>query len=162
MSDRGRDGRDGRHGRDGQDGLDGLTAYQIAVAKGYVGDESAWLEALRGPPGIDGKDGESVAPDVVEALVAKQVAEIPRPLDGAKGEKGDTGEQGIPGLDGKDGKDAKPAPRVSWRADFDRDEQTKQTLQITVTPHEGSGLGSWLILPVRNEGVLEYADLIPV
>jgi len=32
-------------------GADGLSAYQVAVADGFVGDVSAWLASLVGPPG---------------------------------------------------------------------------------------------------------------
>jgi hypothetical protein len=51
-------------GADGADGADGLSAYQIAVAEGFVGDETAWLASLvgpAGPPGADGADGDDGA-----------------------------------------------------------------------------------------------------
>jgi hypothetical protein len=32
------------------DGADGLSAYQVAVANGFVGNEAAWLAALVGSP----------------------------------------------------------------------------------------------------------------
>ena len=30
-------------GQDGADGVDGLSAYEVAVAAGFVGDTNAWL-----------------------------------------------------------------------------------------------------------------------
>jgi hypothetical protein len=54
------DGVDGADGAPGADGDDGLSAYEIAVAEGFVGDETAWLASLvgpAGPPGADGVDG---------------------------------------------------------------------------------------------------------
>lgn len=35
----------------------GKSAYAIAVAHGYTGTESEWLESLRGPKGVQGDDG---------------------------------------------------------------------------------------------------------
>ena len=60
----------------GADGADGSSAYEIAVADGFVGDETAWLASLVGPQGdagpqgiqgdpgadgVDGADGAGVA-----------------------------------------------------------------------------------------------------
>ena len=50
----------------------GKSAYAIAVAHGYTGTESEWLESLRGPKGVQGPEG-------------------PR---GPRGEKGPQGEAG--------------------------------------------------------------------
>lgn len=36
-------------------GVDGKSAYEIALANGFVGTESAWLASLKG---ADGKDAE--------------------------------------------------------------------------------------------------------
>ncbi|MGN1224875.1 MAG: hypothetical protein ACI4TG_07205, partial [Ruminococcus sp.] len=77
----GQDGIDGKNGADGQDGvngIDGKSAYEIAVANGFIGTESEWLESLKGSDGRDGADG----------LPGK---------DGIDGE---------PGADGTDGKSA--------------------------------------------------------
>lgn len=38
-------------------GSNGLSAYQIAVNNGFVGNEAAWLESLKGEKGDDGEDG---------------------------------------------------------------------------------------------------------
>ena len=43
---------------DGADGVDGKSAYDIAVAHGFVGTEAEWLESLKGEPGKDGAPGE--------------------------------------------------------------------------------------------------------
>ncbi len=74
----GKDGIDGQNGADGQDGvngIDGKSAYEIAVANGFIGTESEWLESLQGKDGANGRDG----------------------VDGAVGPQG---EQGPPGKDG--------------------------------------------------------------
>jgi len=41
----------------GPPGDDGLSAYEVAVANGFVGSEAAWLASLVGPAGVDGADG---------------------------------------------------------------------------------------------------------
>lgn len=48
-------------GADGQDGAAGSSAYQIAVANGFVGDEASWLASLVGQDGTDGQDGAGFA-----------------------------------------------------------------------------------------------------
>ena len=58
----GADGADGIDGAPGADGSDGLSAYQIALAAGFVGTESEWLSSLQGAPGADGADGADGAP----------------------------------------------------------------------------------------------------
>lgn len=37
-------------------GAAGLTAYEVAVATGYVGNQAAWVASLKGVPGTDGTD----------------------------------------------------------------------------------------------------------
>lgn len=65
----------GRHTWAQLEEAQGKSAYEIAKDKGFVGDEEAWLESLRGAQGIEGPQG-------------------PKGNDGAPGE---IGPQGIPG-----------------------------------------------------------------
>lgn len=53
----GNTGATGTNGLDGEDGLNGLSAYEIAVAEGFIGDEPAWLLSLQGPAGPQGEPG---------------------------------------------------------------------------------------------------------
>lgn len=69
----------------------GLSAYEVAVANGFVGTEAEWLESLHGRDGEDGKDGE----------------------DG-QSIKGDPGKAGKDGKDGRDGRDAPAPPLRRW------------------------------------------------
>ncbi len=64
--------------------IDGKSAYEIAVANGFIGTESEWLESLKGSDGRDGVDGK----------------------DGANGLPGKDGIDGEPGVNGTDGKSA--------------------------------------------------------
>lgn len=43
-------------------GPPGPSAYDVAVANGFVGTQAAWLASLQGPPGADGADGAGLAP----------------------------------------------------------------------------------------------------
>lgn len=80
LSGEGAPGPQGEPGVDGTDGADGQSAYQLAVALGFVGTEAQWLLSLKGEPGPSGTPG-------------------------SPGPKGDTGDQGPPGADGVDGVD---------------------------------------------------------
>lgn len=71
-------GDTGNDGQDGTDGADGLSAYQVAVANGFVGTEAQWLASLKGAKGDTGTQG----------------------IQGVKGDKGDKGEAGT-GLNNK-------------------------------------------------------------
>lgn len=45
-------------GLTGADGAPGASAYEVAVAEGFVGDEAAWLASLVGPTGPEGPPGD--------------------------------------------------------------------------------------------------------
>ena len=59
----------------------GKSAYAIAVAHGFKGDEQAWLDSLRGPKGDKGSAEET-------AQILKKDGEV---LKSVKGPKGDAG-----------------------------------------------------------------------
>jgi len=73
-------------------GTDGASAYQIAVANGFIGTEQQWLLSLVGPVGPVGPLG-------------------PEGPAGPAGPAGPTGVQGVQGLQGEQG-DAGPAGPV--------------------------------------------------
>jgi hypothetical protein len=56
----------GNDGKDGKDGDAGLSAYEVAVAGGFVGNQAAFVESLKGDkgdkgePGVDGANGSSI------------------------------------------------------------------------------------------------------
>lgn len=94
----------GIRGEKGEKGDDGRSAYQIAVANGFVGTEEEWLESLRGMQGIQGIPGEKGAQGVQGIRGEKgepfRYSDFtPEQLDSLK-VKGDKGEQGIKGNDG--------------------------------------------------------------
>lgn len=107
----GAEGPRGPAGQDGSPGSDGASAYQIAVAEGFTGGESEWLESLVGPEGpaghdgIDGQDGEE-GPQGPPGADGNDGAEGPRGLQGIQGEPGADGSDGADGAPGADGKSA--------------------------------------------------------
>lgn len=101
----------GPKGDPGEPGDDGSSAYELAVAAGFVGDQAAWLASLVGPegpqgeignpgpqgdngdPGVDGADGPSAYQiAVANGFVGTQSAW----LESLKGEKGDPGSASAP------------------------------------------------------------------
>lgn len=62
----------------------GKSAYAIAVAHGFKGDEQAWLDSLRGPKGDPGDKGDPF----------KFSDFTPEQLNALKGKKGDPGNPG--------------------------------------------------------------------
>ena len=63
-------------GGTGKDGKDGLSAYQIAVAHGFSGNEAAWLESLKGSAGPAGADGKAPVKGV-DYFTAEELAALP-------------------------------------------------------------------------------------
>ena len=56
------DGLPGADGAPGVDGKPGLSAYEIAVANGFVGTEQEWLDSLVGDDGAPGPSAVSADP----------------------------------------------------------------------------------------------------
>lgn len=71
----------------------GASAYEIAVANGYVGTEEQWLESLKGDKGDKGEQG----PQGIQGI---QGIQGEKGDTGAQGPRGETGPQGPPGADG--------------------------------------------------------------
>lgn len=76
----------------------GKSAYDIAVAHGFVGTETMWIDSLKatsvaGPKGDDGKD--SVSHDTVEKTTTKETTIKENAIQGP---------QGVAGANGTDGK----------------------------------------------------------
>jgi hypothetical protein len=70
----GKDGAAGAKGSDGLPGKDGKSAYQIAVANGFSGDEAAWLLLLKGEKGEKGDPGSG---GIAGQAKASESARIP-------------------------------------------------------------------------------------
>jgi lysophospholipase L1-like esterase len=84
---------------DGVPGADGDSAYEIAVAGGFVGTEAEWLNSLIGPEGPQGPQGNPGA----DGLPGADGAQGPQGIQGIQGDAGPAGADGLPGADGADG-----------------------------------------------------------
>nr|DAK39739.1 MAG TPA: tail sheath protein [Caudoviricetes sp.] len=83
----------------------GKSAYEIAKEKGFHGDETAWLESLKGQPGPQGREGKSA----YEIAKAKGYPDDERTwLTELKGERGQVGPQGPAGPTGPQGPAGQP------------------------------------------------------
>jgi len=105
-------------------GSDGKSAYQTWLDEGNVGDESAFLESLRGEQGIQGIQGEqgvqgekgdgldysTMTPEEIANVTGKSAYEVAvdSGFVGTESEwlaslKGEKGEQGVLGIQGEKG-----------------------------------------------------------
>lgn len=91
---RGAAGADGDPGAAGDPGADGASAYEVAVANGFVGNEAAWLASLQGADGDPGPQGDSAYEvAVANGFVGSEAAWLAS-LQGADGDPGPTGPAG--------------------------------------------------------------------
>ena len=91
---------------DGVAGADGDSAYEVAVAGGFVGTEAAWLASLIGPQGVPGAAGaDSTVPGPQGPAGEAGPAGAPGAAGaaGADGPEGPEGPQGVPGATGATG-----------------------------------------------------------
>lgn len=81
-------GAKGDKGDTGERGQDGKSAYEIAVAHGYDGDEEEWVYSLKGDVGAPGGNGKSAFESAGGYLHFDTEAEWVKSLKGAKGDDG--------------------------------------------------------------------------
>jgi len=134
-------------------GLDGLSAYEIAVANGFVGSEAAWLASLKGERGEDGAPAEAVPLEVIRDMVADAVAHLPIPEAGPQGEPGEPGPVGPPGP-------ACTGPKVPWRSTVERD--AANVIQRVLLGPTGEA-PRLVMIPVRDDdGLVTSVDYLPL
>lgn len=86
--DTGERGLKGDKGDTGERGQDGKSAYEIAVAHGYDGDEEEWVYSLKGDVGAPGANGRSAFESAGGYQHFDTEAEWVKSLKGAKGDDG--------------------------------------------------------------------------
>lgn len=109
----------GDAGEQGVAGSDGASAYQVAVANGFVGDEAAWLASLVGSDGMDGSDGAEGASAYQVALAGGFVGTEAEWLASLVGADGANGSDPIMATDETDAaalSAANPTALVVWPA----------------------------------------------
>lgn len=92
----------GGAGSPGPAGEDGASAYEIAVANGFVGTEEEWLASLVGPEGPQGATGTQGATGATGPQ-GPQGETGPQGPQGPQGEAGSQGPQGPAGATGATG-----------------------------------------------------------
>lgn len=97
----------------GGSGSPGLSAYQVAVANGFVGTQAAWLASLVGPKGNTGNAGAQgpIGATGSQGPIGPQGNAGTNGAPGAAGAQGPQGEPGIDGNDGAPGDDGATGPQ---------------------------------------------------
>lgn len=128
-------------GTAGPAGPEGPSAYDVAVANGFVGTEAAWLASLEGPTGPQGPAGaDSTVPG-------------PQGPEGPAGPQGEVGPQGpagadstVPGPKGDTGDTGPAGPGVPTGGTagqiLSKVDATNYNTEWTDAPSGGGG-GSW-------------------
>ena len=93
---KGDQGDQGIPGNTGATGSDGPSAYQVAVANGFIGTEAEWLTSLQGPQGIQG----NVGPQGIQGNIGPVGPQGDQGIQGNIGPVGPKGDQGIQGIPG--------------------------------------------------------------
>jgi hypothetical protein len=94
-------GPKGDKGDTGDTGPSGLSAYQVAVAEGFVGTELEWLDFLQGGDGADGVGIASLVINGAGHLVVTYTNTVVADLGQVVGASGSDGANGADGADGR-------------------------------------------------------------
>ena len=113
----------------GSGGEDGLSAYEVAVADGFIGDETAWLASLVGPTGATGATG----PQGIQGETGLTGATGPQGEQGIQGIQGETGATGPAGAGVAVGGLAGEILAKATNADYDTEWIAESTLSITAS-----------------------------
>lgn len=123
---------------------DGQSAYDLAVANGFVGTQAQWLASLKGAKGDQGNTGNQGVQGITGVAGDQGIQGIQglTGLQGQTGSTGQTGAQGIQGIQGERGIDGTGVtPLFKMTGD-------KTVTSTTATSVIGTGVGS-LTLPAN-------------
>ena len=84
-------------------GSEGSSAYEIAVANGFVGTVDEWLTSLEGKDGADGARGRAGSDGSGGSGAGPQGETGLQGIQGIQGDQGDQGDQGVKGVKGDQG-----------------------------------------------------------
>ena len=155
-------GIQGETGLQGMQGDIGSSAYQVAVANGFVGTEVEWLLSLIGDQGIQGE----VGPQGIQGVQGLTGDTGPQ---GIQGIQGDTGDQGIQGITGDTGNGIDNITRTSGTGtagttDVYTITYTDATTDTLSVYNGADGLGSGDMLKntydTTNNGVVDNAEKV--
>lgn len=158
---RGAQGVQGDPGNPGTNGSNGLSAYQLAVASGFVGTQTEWLASLVGETGTPGNNGDN-------GLSAYQIAVAggflgtesewlasligPQGPQGAQGPTGTQGQQGVQGDPGPMGDTGAVGPQGPQGANGSDGADGSSAYQIAVLNGFVGNEAAWLASLVGPQG----------
>lgn len=146
-------GATGPAGTNGTNGTNGLSAYQIAVANGFAGTESQWLDSLRGVQGIQGETGNTGATGQSAYALAVALGFVGTEGDwiaSLKGVKGDIGDDGPPGDTGPAGPAGPTGPAGAQGI------QGKSAYEVAVDNGYTGSQSEWLANLVGESGLTAW------
>ena len=162
----GKDGIDGQNGADGQDGvngIDGKSAYEIAVANGFIGTESEWLESLKGSDGRDGVDGK----DGADGLPGKDGIDGQNGADGKSAyiiavEHGFTGTETewLASLKGADGKDAPEVDLSNYATKDELQKLEENAVYLENLIKNGASVSYTVLFEASADSLTDYGENI--
>jgi hypothetical protein len=123
-------------------GAAGLSAYQVAVANGFSGTQSAWLASLVGPTGPTGATGPT----------GPTGATGPQGIQGVKGDTGNTGPQGIQGVKGDTGNTGATGPANALSVGTVTTGTAGSSVDVTITGTSPAQVVNFTI-PKGDQGV---------
>ena len=119
----------------GGGGADGASAYEVAVANGFVGTEAEWLLSLVGDTGPQGPQGETGA----QGPQGETGPQGPQGIQGETGPQGPQGPQGETGATGPAGADGAQGPAGPKGDTGDTGPQGPQGIQGDTGPQGPAG-----------------------
>jgi hypothetical protein len=158
----------------GQPGTPGASAYDVAVANGFVGTVEEWLEGLQGADGADGApgtpgangangtngtdgaDGDSAYQIAVNnGFVGTEAAWLDS-LQGSDGADGTDGTNGTNGTNGTDGADGVGVPTGGTTGQVLAKNSGTDYDTEWIDPPEGGGGGAAQEVRHSNDGTYDY------
>lgn len=143
----------GANGSDGADGAAGASAYEVAVANGYAGTESQWLDSLRGVQGIQGATGNTGAAGQSAYALAVALGFVGTEaqwIASLVGAQGPIGDDGPPGATGPAGPAGATGPAGSQGI------QGKSAYEVAVDNGYSGSESEWLADLVGESGLTAW------
>ena len=70
---------EGKKGKDGENGENGKSAYELAVANGFIGSLQEWLDSLKGKQGEKGESSDEFAISTIKLISVDQKDNVELP-----------------------------------------------------------------------------------
>lgn len=137
--------------QEGKDGADGKSAYEIAVANGYSGTETEWLESLHGADGKDGNDGKNGA-DGADGKSAYIIA-VEHGFSGTETEW-------LASLKGADGKDASEVDLSGYATKDELQKIEENALYLENLINQSVSVNYIVLFEAGADAIDKYGEII--